>query len=57
MKTPLRTLTCALAAASALAAVPAAANPGLQRVTGGPGASASLKNGVLTMHWRGGGTR
>ena len=36
MKTPLRTLTCALAAASALAAAPAAANPGLQRVTADP---------------------
>ena len=32
MKTPLRTLTCALAAASAIAAVPAGANPGPQRV-------------------------
>ena len=57
MKTPLRTLTCALAAASALAAVPAGANPGPQRVTGGPGASALLKNGVLTMHWQGGSAR
>ena len=41
MKTPLRTLTCALAVASAIAAAPAAANPGLQRATGGPGASAT----------------
>ena len=57
MKTPLRTLTCALAAASAIAAVPAGANPGPQRATGGPGASALLKNGVLTMHWRGGSAR
>ena len=57
MKTPLRTLTCALAAASVLAAVPAGANPGPQRVTGGPGASALLKSGVLTMHWRGGSAR
>ena len=54
MKTPLRTLTCALAVASAVAAAPAAANPGLQRVAGGPGASATLKNGMLTMHWSGG---
>ena len=50
MKTPLRSLTCALALASAIAAAPAAANPGLQRVTGGPGVSATLKNGTLTMH-------
>ena len=57
MKTPLRTLTCALAAASAIAAVPAGANPGPQRATGGPGASALLKSGVLTMHWRGGSAR
>jgi hypothetical protein len=57
MKTPLRTLTCALAVASAFAAAPAAANPGLQRVAGGPGASATLKNGVLTMHWAGGSSR
>ncbi len=57
MKTPLRTLTCALAVASACAAAPAAANPGLQRVAGGPGASATLKNGVLTMHWPGGSSR
>jgi hypothetical protein len=57
MKTSLRTLTCAAAVATAFAAVPAAANPGLQRATGGPGASASLKNGVLTMHWRGGSAR
>jgi hypothetical protein len=57
MKTPLRTLTCAAALATAIAAVPAAANPGLQRVNGGPGASASLKNGVLTMHWSGGSAR
>jgi hypothetical protein len=57
MKTPLRTLTCALAAASVLAAVPAGANPGPQRVIGGPGASALLKSGVLTMHWRGGSAR
>lgn len=57
MKTPLRTLICALAAASVLAAVPAGANPGLQRVAAGPGASATLKNGVLTMHWRGGSSR
>jgi hypothetical protein len=54
MKIPIRTLTCAAAVASALAAVPAAANPGLQRASGGPGASASLENGMLTMHWRGG---
>ncbi|MDX6562384.1 MAG: hypothetical protein QOD65_2198 [Gaiellales bacterium] len=57
MKTPLRTLTCALAAASAIAAVPAGANPGSQSVTGGPGARALLKGGVLTMHWRGGSAR
>jgi hypothetical protein len=57
MKTPLRTLTCALAAASVVAAAPAGANPGPQRVTGGPGASALLKNGVLTMHWQGGSSR
>ena len=57
MRTPLRTLTCALAAASAIAAVPAGANPGPQRVTGGPGASALLKSGVLTMRWRGGSAR
>ncbi len=57
MKMPLRTLTCALAAASFAAAAPAGANPAPQRVTGGPGASALLKNGVLTMHWRGGGAR
>jgi hypothetical protein len=54
---PLRTLTCALAVASAVAAAPAAANPGLQRAAGGPGASASLDNGVLTMHWPGGSAR
>ena len=40
MKPSLRILTCALASASVLAAVPAGANPGIQRVTGGPGASA-----------------
>lgn len=57
MKTPLRILICALGAASAIAAVPAGANPGPQRVTGGPGASALLKSGVLTMHWRGGSAR
>jgi hypothetical protein len=57
MRNSLRTLTCAAAVATAFAAVPAAANPGLQRVTGGPGASASLKNGVLTMHWHGGSSR
>lgn len=57
MKTPLRTLTCALAAASVIAAAPAGANPGPQRVTGGPGASALLRNGTLTMHWRGGSAR
>jgi hypothetical protein len=57
MMNPLRTLTCALAVASAVAAAPAAANPGLQRVAGGPGASATLKNGVLTMHWAGGSSR
>ncbi|HET6175013.1 MAG TPA: hypothetical protein VFD90_20595 [Gaiellales bacterium] len=51
MKTPLRTLACTLAVASVAAAAPASANLGLQRVTGGPGASATLKNGVLTMHW------
>ena len=56
MKPPLRILTCALASASILAAVPAGANPGIQRVAGGPGASAMLKNGVLTMHWPGGST-
>jgi hypothetical protein len=57
MKTLTRTLICALAAASAIAAVPAGANPGPQRVAGGPGASASLKSGVLTMHWKGGSAR
>jgi hypothetical protein len=57
MKTPLRTLTCALAAASVVAAAPAGASPGPQRVAGGPGASATLKNGVLTMHWQGGTSR
>jgi hypothetical protein len=57
MNTPLRTLTCALAVASAVAAAPAAANPGVQRVHGGPGASATLRDGVLTMHWQGGGSR
>ncbi len=57
MKTPLRILICALAAASVAAAAPAGANPGLQRVTGAPGASAVLKNGVLTMHWLGGSAR
>jgi hypothetical protein len=57
MKTPLRTLTCALAVTSAVAAAPAAADPGLQRVHGGPGASASLRGGVLTMHWSGGSAR
>ena len=57
MITPLRTLTCALAVASAFAAAPAAANPGLQRAVGGPGASASLRNGMLTMHWQGGSAR
>jgi hypothetical protein len=57
MKTPLRTLTCALAAASAFAAAPAAANPGPQRAVGGPGASATLRNGVLTMHWSQGSAR
>jgi hypothetical protein len=57
MKTSLRTLIGAAALATAFAAVPAAANPGLQRVNGGPGASASLKNGVLTMHWQGGSAR
>jgi hypothetical protein len=57
MKIPLRSLICALAAASALAAAPAGANPAPQRVTGGPGASALLKNGTLTMHWPGGGAR
>jgi hypothetical protein len=57
MKLPLRTLTCAVVAVSALAAAPAGANPGPQRVSGGPGASALLKNGVLTMHWQGGGAR
>jgi hypothetical protein len=57
MMHPLRTLTCALAVASAVAAAPAAANPGLQRVAGGPGASATLKNGMLTMHWPGGSSR
>lgn len=57
MKTPLRTLTCALAAASVIAAAPAGANPGPQRVTGGPGASALLTSGTLTMRWRGGSAR
>jgi hypothetical protein len=57
MKTSLRTLTCAAALATAFAAVPAGANPGLQRVTGGPGASATLTSGVLTMHWSGGSAR
>jgi hypothetical protein len=57
MKTPLRTLICALALASAVAAAPAAANPGLQRVHGGPGTSATLHDGVLTMHWQGGRSR
>jgi hypothetical protein len=57
MRTPLRTLTCALALAGAVAAAPAGANPGLQRVHGGPGASASLRDGVLTMHWTGGSSR
>jgi hypothetical protein len=54
MNTPLRTLICALAVASAIAAAPVAASPALQRVHGGPGASASLRSGVLTMHWQGG---
>ncbi|MDX6617813.1 MAG: hypothetical protein QOK36_199 [Gaiellales bacterium] len=57
MNTPLRTLTCALAVASAVAAAPAAANPGMQQVRGGPGASATLRGGVLTMHWQGGSSR
>jgi hypothetical protein len=57
MMNPLRTLTCALAVASVAAVAPAAADPGLQRAAGGPGASASLKNGVLTMHWPGGSSR
>jgi hypothetical protein len=57
MKPSLRILTCALASASVLAAAPAGANPGLQRAAGGPGASALLKNGVLTMHWKGGSAR
>jgi hypothetical protein len=57
MKTPLRTLICALALASAVAAAPAGANPGLQRVHGGPGASATLRDGVLSMHWQGGSSR
>jgi hypothetical protein len=57
MKLPFRTLICALAVASAVAAAPAGANPGLQRVHGGPGASASLRGGVLTMHWTGGRSR
>jgi hypothetical protein len=57
MKTPLRTLTCALAVTSAVAAAPAAADPGMQRVHGGPGASATLRGGVLTMHWQGGSSR
>jgi hypothetical protein len=57
MKTSLRILTCAAALATAFAAVPAGANPGLQRVTGGPGASATLTSGVLTMHWSGGSAR
>jgi hypothetical protein len=57
MKITLRTLTCALAATSVLAAAPAGANPGAQRVTGGPGASALLKSRVLTMHWQGGSAR
>jgi len=57
MKPSLRILTCALASASVLAAAPAGANPGLQRAAGGPGASALLKNGMLTMHWKGGSAR
>jgi hypothetical protein len=57
MKTPSRTLICALAVASAVAAAPVAASPGLQRASGGPGASATLKNGLLTMHWAGGSSR
>ena len=57
MKITLRTLTCALATTGVLAAAPAGANPGPQRVTGGPGASALLKNGVLTMNWPGGSSR
>jgi hypothetical protein len=57
MKTPLRLLVCALAAASLLAAAPAGANPGPQRVTGGPGATATLKGGTLTMRWPGGSAR
>src|SRR3954469_20486954 len=57
MKIPLRTLTCVLAVAGVLAAVPAGASSGLQRVTGGPGAGASLKDGLLTMHWQGGTSR
>ena len=57
MTTPLRTLTCALAVAGAVAAAPVSASPGLQRAAGGPGAGATLKNGLLTMHWPGGSAR
>jgi hypothetical protein len=59
MKTSLRTLTGALAAASALTLVPALASgsPAPERATGGPGTSATLGNGVLTMHASGRTTR
>lgn len=59
MKTSLRTLTGSLAAASALALVPAvvSGSPSTERATGGPGASATLRSGVLTMHSSGGTTR
>jgi hypothetical protein len=57
MKTQLRILTCACAAAGAIAAVPAGASSGLQRVAGGPGTGATLQHGVLTMRWQGGTSR
>jgi hypothetical protein len=59
MKTSLRTLTGALAAASALTLVPAvvSGSPAPERATGGPGASATLRNGVLTMRASGSTTR
>ena len=59
MKTSLRTLTGALAAASALTLAPAvvSGSPAPERATGGPGASATLRNGVLTVHTSGSTTR
>lgn len=57
MKPSVRTLTVALVAVSALAVSQAGANPAPQRVSGGPGASALLRDGVLTMHWQGGSSR